>query len=113
MSPTAARQANEAMVDRLIGLGALLFLFFTTRTLRKREQETIDHEPVWLRELRAPVRLAELERESAAAGRPTEAMAAAAPANGSANPVRRQVEQLAESDPDRVAQQLRTWMQEG
>ncbi len=27
--------------------------------------------------------------------------------------IRRQVEQLADSDPDRVAQQLRSWMNEG
>ena len=47
----------------LLGLGAILFLFFTTRSLRKREKETID-EPVWLRELEAPMRLSELERET-------------------------------------------------
>jgi flagellar biosynthesis/type III secretory pathway M-ring protein FliF/YscJ len=28
------------------------------------------------------------------------------------NPVRRQVEQLADANPERVAQQLRNWMQE-
>ncbi len=111
----------------LLGLGALLFLFFTTRTLRKREKETID-EPVWLRELESPMRLSELERETAV--RPSPAMAgvaAGANGNGHANgngngngngaastdPIRRQVEELADSDPERVAQQLRDWMQEG
>ena len=48
----------------LLGIGVALFLFFTTRSLRKRESEAIA-EPVWLRELEAPVRLSELERESA------------------------------------------------
>jgi len=43
----------------LLALGAFAFLFFTTRSLRKREKETID-EPVWLRELEAPMRLSEL-----------------------------------------------------
>jgi flagellar biosynthesis/type III secretory pathway M-ring protein FliF/YscJ len=68
------------------------------------------------------MRLSELERETAP--RPSPALAGVAPSNGSANghatsnghsddPIRRQVEQLADSDPDRVAQQLRTWMQEG
>jgi flagellar M-ring protein FliF len=111
----------------LLGLGALLFLFFTTRTLRKREKETID-EPVWLRELESPMRLSELERETAV--RPSPAMAGVAAgvngnghANGNGNgngngaastdPIRRQVEELADSDPERVAQQLRDWMQEG
>jgi flagellar M-ring protein FliF len=103
----------------LLGLGAILFLFFTTRTLRKREKETID-EPKWLRELEAPMRLSELERETAP--RTAAALAAAAPTNGggSANgqakdggSIREQVEQLVDREPDRVAQQLRSWMQEG
>ncbi|HST56912.1 MAG TPA: flagellar basal-body MS-ring/collar protein FliF [Solirubrobacteraceae bacterium] len=90
-----------------IGIGSIAFLFFTTRMLRRREQEGIDHEPVWLRELEVPVRLSELERETS---RPTEALAVAA---GSGSPSRRQVESLVESSPDRVAQQLQSWMQEG
>ncbi len=50
----------------LLAIAAAVFLFFTTRSLRKREQETIP-EPRWLRELEAPVRLSELEREMAPA----------------------------------------------
>jgi flagellar M-ring protein FliF len=103
----------------LLGLGAIIFLFFTTRSLRKREKEPID-EPVWLRELEAPMRLSELERETTP--RPAAVMAGVAPprAPGNANghdsdgddSIRRQVEQLVDSNPDRVAQQLRSWMQE-
>jgi flagellar M-ring protein FliF len=93
----------------LIALASFAFLFFTTRSLRKREQDTIDHEPVWLRELELPIRVSELERENPQPRRPTEVMAAA-PAG--ALGARQQVEQLAENDPDRVAQQLRNWMQE-
>jgi len=101
----------------LLGLGAIIFLFFTTRSLRKRESETID-EPVWLRELEAPMRLSELERETAP--RQVPAMAGVAPSNGAGgqdaeggDSIRRQVEQLVDNNPDRVAQQLRSWMQEG
>jgi flagellar M-ring protein FliF len=115
---TSAEAAGGGMLGYakyvLLGLGALLFLFFTTRSLRRREREAIS-EPVWLRELQAPIRLSELGRESAT--RPTEVMAAVgAGGNGSArtgSDARRQVEKLAESDPDRVAQQVRTWMNEG
>jgi flagellar M-ring protein FliF len=103
----------------LLGLGALLFLFFTTRSLRKREKAPLE-EPVWLRELETPMRLSELERESAVRTAPVMAGVAPPNGNGSANghgngsdPIRRQVEELADSDPDRVAQQLRSWMQEG
>jgi flagellar M-ring protein FliF len=115
---TAAAGAAGGMLGyakyALIGIASLLFLFFTTRALRRREQEGIDNEPPWLRELELPVRLSELEREIPP--RPAEhaptLVAAPAGANGAGAPIRRQVEQLAESSPDRVAQQLRSWMQE-
>jgi flagellar M-ring protein FliF len=119
---TAAAPASSPLGDAkyvLLGLGAILFLFFTTRSLRKREKETID-EPVWLRELEAPMRLSELERETST--RPAAAMAGVAPSGGGgsanghgddgAGSIREQVEQLVDSHPDRVAQQLRSWMQE-
>jgi flagellar M-ring protein FliF len=92
----------------LIGLASLAFLFFTTRSLRKRENAEINHEPAWLRELQSPVRLSELERENP----PASEFAPPAVVTNSDAPVRQQVEQLADSNPDRVAQQLRTWMQE-
>lgn len=113
----------------LLGLGALIFLFFTTRSLRKRERETID-EPRWLRELEAPMRLSELERETrpmpavvgagagdgdGAVGVPVGAGMGVAGGNGAPGvpTARSQVEQLVDTQPDRVAQQLRNWMQEG
>ncbi len=122
--PAAASSSSSIMGEAkyaLLGIAAAIFLFLTTKSLRRREKEPIG-EPVWLRELETPMRLSELERETAP--RPSPALAGVAPSNGSANghpasnghsddPIRRQVEQLADSDPDRVAQQLRTWMQEG
>ena len=114
---TAAGAAGGGMLGyakyAVLGIGGALFLFFTTRTLRRREKEAIP-EPVWLRELQAPIRLSELERETAR--RPTEVMATlggpAGSGGGGAIEARRQVEQLAESDPDRVAAQVRSWIQE-
>ena len=76
-----------------------------------------------VRELELPIRLSELEREnSPRQPEVTAGVGLPASANGNGNSIgngmggediRRQVEQLADSDPDRVAQQLRTWMQEG
>jgi flagellar M-ring protein FliF len=117
-APAAAGPLADAKYG-ILGLGAALFLFFSTRSLRKREKGVIE-EPVWLRELEAPMRLSELERENAplrAEVGPGQGMPAAGNGNGSAgasggDDIRRQVEQLADSDPDRVAQQLRTWMHE-
>jgi flagellar M-ring protein FliF len=99
----------------LIGIGSLLFLFFTTRALRRREQEGIDNEPPWLRELELPIRLSELERATPprpADHAPTLVAAPGGAGGAGGNPIRRQVEQLADASPDRVAQQLRSWMQE-
>src|SRR3984957_14536599 len=48
----------------LLAIASVVFLFFMTRSLRRRESDTID-EPVWLRELETPMRLSELQRESA------------------------------------------------
>jgi len=121
--PTTAAAAASSPLGyakyALLGIGAALFLFFTTRSLRKREGEALE-EPVWLRELETPMRLSELERETAP--RPAPVMSGVAPSaagngngNGNGNgggPLRQQVEQLADSDPDQVAQQLRSWMQE-
>jgi flagellar M-ring protein FliF len=126
-APGATAAAGGGMLGyakyAVLGIGAMLFLFFTTKSLRRREQEAIA-EPVWLRELQAPVRLSELERENAT--RPTAAFAGVGAGNGNGNgggtitgtrgggdDIRRQVEQLADSDPELVAQQLRSWMQEG
>jgi flagellar M-ring protein FliF len=90
----------------VIGLGALLFLFFMTRMLRRREKETFG-QPTWLRELETPRRLTALEGPGGEA--PTEVRQLRTPA--AALP-KRQVEQLVEREPDRVAQQVRAWMSE-
>jgi flagellar M-ring protein FliF len=115
-APAASPLADAKYV--LIGLGAIFFLFFTTRSLRKREREAID-EPTWLRELEVPMRLSELERETSPRPAPVLAGVGAGGGGGGGAPpaadgdsIRQQVEQLVDTNPDRVAQQLRSWMQE-
>jgi flagellar M-ring protein FliF len=83
------------------GLGLLGFLFFSARHLRRREGETLMREPNWLREIEAPTTLAHLER-------PRQSMLP----ERSDDPARMQVEELAEREPERVAQQIRTWMRD-
>ena len=84
----------------LLGLAMLLFLFFVTRHLRRHEAEQL--EPVWLREIETATPLADLEAESATALiEPT------------VNPVRQQVEEIVEQHPERVAQQVRAWLNTG
>ena len=123
--PEAAATAGGGMLGyakyALVGLGALVFLFFTTRHLRKRESEAIDEQPRWLRDLQTPVRLSDLDPSVVANGNGNGASGNGRPPAVGATPdedggefrVRRQVERLAESDPDRVAEQLRGWIREG
>jgi len=94
----------------LAGLGLLAFLFFVTRHLRRREAETLMGEPVWLREIEAPTTVAQLEAAGGyrlGAGDEDDA-----PSRARRDPVRGELEELIDSDPERVAQQVRAWMTE-
>jgi flagellar M-ring protein FliF len=94
----------------LVGLGALLFLFFMSRMLKRRENEDFSGTPTWLRELEAPRSLAELEAASGldVADGATKVKQLRSPVNVA----RQQVDELIERDPDRVAAQVRQWMTE-
>jgi flagellar M-ring protein FliF len=89
----------------VIGLGALLFLFFTSRAIRRREKEGFA-QPTWLSELETPRPLAAL------AGGEAQTEIRQLSSSGPTNVPRRQVEALVEREPDRVAQQVRAWMSE-
>jgi flagellar M-ring protein FliF len=92
-----------------VALAALGFLLFAIRQLRRREHEALTGQPTWLRELESPLPLAALERSSYAdEEEPAQVRQLRAPVNVA----RRQVEDLVERDPDRVAQQVRAWMAE-
>src|SRR5205085_1410832 len=93
------------------GLALMAFLFFVTRHLRRREDQRLLGEPVWLREIEAPTTVAELERGMGSAGE------LGYDGSGRAqrpepNPVRGELEELIDKEPERVAQQVRAWMNE-
>ena len=92
----------------VIGLGALLFLFFMRRNLKRREQEIV-RRPADLaaRAGDARGRSPRWPRRRSRSRRPR----SSACARRSTSP-KRQVEELVERDPDRVAQQVRAWMYE-
>jgi flagellar M-ring protein FliF len=89
-----------------IGLASILFLFFMTRALRRREQEALPM-PTWLTEIEGPRPLAELEQSTTSAP-----ALAAVGAGSSAEPGRSTVDNLVQEQPERVAQQLRAWISE-
>ena len=110
--PTTTTTASPNSPTKMLGyakyavvaIGALLFLFFMRRNLKKREREVFAGQPTWLRELESPRPLAAL----ASGADEAEVKRLRAPVNVP----KRQVEELVERDPDRVAQQVRAWMNE-
>jgi flagellar M-ring protein FliF len=91
-----------------LGLATLVFMFFMSRQLKRREGEALAS-PSWLSEIEKPVSLAELE-----APRPPRAP----DRNTLVLPPREQdesaqaLDQLMEREPERVAAQVRQWMAE-
>jgi flagellar M-ring protein FliF len=92
------------------GLALLAFLFFVTRHLRKREDQALLGQPVWLREIESPTSLAELERGMDAYD-DTMALSRSS-RRAEVNPVRAELEELVDREPERVAHQVRAWMNE-
>ena len=86
----------------LLGVATLIFLILVGRHLRRREDDELKGPSVWLRELDSPTTLAELEN---GAGEPL-----IVPQE---NRLHDEVEDFAAREPDRVAQQVRAWMNEG
>jgi flagellar M-ring protein FliF len=108
-APTATGPASMMKYAKygIVGLGAIIFLFFITRMLRRREREPFASEPTWLRELATPRPLPQIET-IAPPDEPTQIMALRTPVNVA----KKQVEDLVQRDADRVAQHVRAWMSE-
>jgi flagellar M-ring protein FliF len=89
-----------------LGGASLIFLFFVGRHLRRREDEALMAEPLWLRQIEAPQSLSELEAAQAAGN------------GGVGEPVgvgvgsRETVEEQLRKDPSKVASQVRNWLAE-
>jgi flagellar M-ring protein FliF len=90
-----------------LGLASLLFLFFMTRALRKREGETLAR-PAWLTEIEEPVRLSELEERTQVMDAPATITLPPRAPDASLHTL----DQLMEREPERVASQVRQWMSE-
>ncbi len=108
--PVAATPSGGAMSKYLpyakyaaTGLGVIAFFFFVSRLLKRREQEEFAGQPTWVRELSSPRPIAALEAPDA----PEVVQLRTA-----VNPAKLQIEDLVHREPDRVAQQVRVWMQE-
>jgi flagellar M-ring protein FliF len=89
-----------------LGFGALLFLFFVTRHLRRREREALVDEPSWLRQLEAQ------KPQLALPDTPTAMTAEMMPAIATSDPRRQQLDTIIHDEPERVAAHLRQWITE-
>lgn len=85
----------------LLGLATLVFLVLVGRHLRRREDDELGASPVWLRELETPTTLADLEAGGGTRIVPQQ------------NSLHDEVDDYVAREPDRVAQQVRAWMNEG
>ena len=92
-----------------IGLASLLFLFFMSRALKKREGEAMAA-PAWLTSIEEPVSLAELEQQTTIMGGPTNPSITLPPRSPDVN--LQALDQLMEREPERVAAQVKQWMQQ-
>ena len=92
-----------------LGLAALLFLFFMTRGMRKRESENLT--PAWLTEIEEPVSLAALEARTTSTDYLDTAASDMLPPRVPDASLH-QLDQLMEREPERVAAQVKAWMAE-
>ena len=103
-SPLAAAGGPMAIAKWvLLGLGALIFLFFVRRGLKRREREPLGLEPTWLREITESRPLAELEAGGREINLGTDARR---------QHVAEQVEEIVRRQPETVANQVTQWMRE-
>ncbi len=87
-----------------LGLATLVFMFFMSRHLKRREGEALAS-PSWLSEIEQPVSLAELEAPSPHSERPTMVL----PPREQDSAVQA-LGQLMNREPERVAAQVKQWM---
>jgi flagellar M-ring protein FliF len=92
-----------------VGFATLLFLFFMSRSLRKREGEALTT-PSWLTEIEEPMPLAQLEQQTRILEAPQHPTIKLPPRAPDAN--LQAIDQLMEREPERVAAQVKQWMSE-
>jgi flagellar M-ring protein FliF len=92
-----------------LGLASLLFLFFMTRGLKRREAENLGT-PAWLTTIEEPMSLAQLEARTHGDYLDAASSAMLPPRVPDAS--LHQLDQLMEREPERVAAQVKAWMAE-
>ncbi len=89
-----------------LGLATLIFLILLSRQLKKRENDQLTGEPLWLREIQAPATLAQLEADTLVRG-PNPHHVELYQGD---NPAGRERQIVESADSERLAHQVRAWM---
>ncbi|HEY6780291.1 MAG TPA: flagellar basal-body MS-ring/collar protein FliF [Thermoleophilaceae bacterium] len=108
VEPVKASPVSGALgIRKYVGLAlaTLIFLILLSRQLKKRENDQLTGEPLWLREIQAPATLAQLEADTLVR-------------NGHQNielyqgdnPAGRERQIVESADSERLAHQVRAWM---
>jgi flagellar M-ring protein FliF len=87
-----------------LGLASLIFIFWMTRNLKRREREGIGAEPTWLREIQRSVPVGELEA--------AHALELTSPASVKSAALKAEANEIAMRQPDQLAQQVGQWLKE-
>ena len=90
-----------------LALATLVFLILLSRQLKKRENDQLTGEPVWLREIQAPATLAQLEADTLLRA-PTQQHHVELYQGD--NPAGRERQIVESADSERLAHQVRAWM---
>lgn len=90
--------------DAFFAIAAIVFLFLMRRALSRREKEASVPEPTWLRELESGFSLNELEA--------AKTVALPAAQIDRHDPIREQIEEIANNSPEVIASQVSQWMKE-
>ncbi|HEY3614068.1 MAG TPA: flagellar M-ring protein FliF C-terminal domain-containing protein, partial [Gaiellales bacterium] len=105
--PVDGIMSNPIGLARNVGIGAgsVVFLFLMMRTIKRRERDESVPEPTWLREIQSgSMTVAQLESGGGQAALPAPAAKRSA--------ARDQVEEMARTQPQAVANQVAAWMKE-
>lgn len=115
-APKPAMPLPPAMIGLVkglaIGIGALLFLFLFSRYLKRRENDELLDEPSWLRQLPRPAETALIVPDDMQTVGGVAAIQAQTAASFANDPRRRALQEVVDSEPERVAAHLRSWITE-
>ena len=95
-----------------VAIAAMMFLFFLSRYLRSRESDVLMDEPSWLKSLPRPAAQAALPVPDVESLQAMTQMQNQAAKSFASDPRKKALQEVVDTEPDRVAAHLRSWITE-